>query len=553
MGYATWVVEPLSSSPEGTTMRLDSLIREIHRRSVWQVLGIYAVVAWIILQLAEILQGFIGLPAWFGPAAVVVVLLGFPVFLITTVTQGGWKKPDPHRSRFQDSADGGDESLSSWRPLQRRPFWDLLGAVFSWRNAFAGGFVMAALLGIATAGFSGLMSAGIGPLGSRAAQDSEAGAPGRSAGYSVRDSAGITIVQNTDPAWGEGEEWTLSSEPRLTIGQVDGPDEYTFYRANSAIRLEDGRILVTNAGSQELRYYDAEGRFLHQVGGDGEGPGELRSIGPVERFGPDSLALFDYRLLRYSVLSRDGAFGRVFQLKGEERRTPFPDGIFEDGSILASVSLRPGGRDTPPGLSREEMTFMRMSSEGTFQDSLTTLSGIELFRADTDDGVRSLSRPYGLHYQVVTHGNSWVYGGTDSHEYLEFGRDGTLLRIVRADIERRAVPREVVEDTERQYREMPNQRAAELWASIPWPERLPAYDQFRMALDGNLWVMDYSVLDEPTRFSVFDPSGRWLGRLDLPEGGQVTEIGADYLLGIWIDELEVQTIRMYALNKPGGG
>jgi len=96
-------------------------------------------------------------------------------------------------------------------------------------------------------------------------------------------------------------------------------------RANSAIRLEDGRVLVTNAGSQELRYYDAEGRFLHQVGGDGEGPGEFRSIGPVERFGPDSLALFDYRLLRYTVLDRDGAFGRIFRLIEGERRTPRAD------------------------------------------------------------------------------------------------------------------------------------------------------------------------------------------------------------------------------------
>jgi len=57
----------------------------------------------------------------------------------------------------------------------------------------------------------------------------------------------------------------------------------------------------------------------------------------------------------------------------------------------------------------------------------------------------------------------------------------------------------------------------------------------------------------PTRFSLFDPSGRWLGRLELPTGGGVTEIGADYLMGIWIDELEVQTIRMYGLKKPERG
>ena len=52
-------------------MWLGSLIGELHRRSVWQVLGSYAVVAWIILQLAEVLEGLIGLPFWFGRAIVV--------------------------------------------------------------------------------------------------------------------------------------------------------------------------------------------------------------------------------------------------------------------------------------------------------------------------------------------------------------------------------------------------------------------------------------------------------------------------------------------------
>jgi tetratricopeptide (TPR) repeat protein len=147
-------------------MWLRRLIDEIHRRSVWQVLGSYAVVAWIILQLAKTLEGLIGLPFWFGPATVVVVLLGFPVLLITTLTQGGFKKEDLLESGYQDSADGGDASLSSWAPLEARPIRDALNYVFTWRNALAGGVVMAVLLGIGTAGYSGSRSLGIGPWGS---------------------------------------------------------------------------------------------------------------------------------------------------------------------------------------------------------------------------------------------------------------------------------------------------------------------------------------------------------------------------------------------------
>ena len=43
--------------------RLRSLIQEIHRRSLWQVLGIYLVGAWVPLQGVEALVSVLGLPS----------------------------------------------------------------------------------------------------------------------------------------------------------------------------------------------------------------------------------------------------------------------------------------------------------------------------------------------------------------------------------------------------------------------------------------------------------------------------------------------------------
>jgi len=129
-------------------MRLGDLIRELHRRSVWQVLAVYAVVGWILLLLAEMVEGLLGFPPWFGPASTVVVLLGFPVLLATTLIQGGFKKEDLFSSGFRDSASGGDDSLSSWRSLEREPFREALRSLFSWRNAVAGGIIMIVVLGI---------------------------------------------------------------------------------------------------------------------------------------------------------------------------------------------------------------------------------------------------------------------------------------------------------------------------------------------------------------------------------------------------------------------
>ena len=46
--------------------------------------------------------------------------------------------------------------------------------------------------------------------------------PEPSSTYTMRDSAGIKIVESSGPAWGPGEAWRLSQEPVLTIGVEEG-------------------------------------------------------------------------------------------------------------------------------------------------------------------------------------------------------------------------------------------------------------------------------------------------------------------------------------------
>ena len=112
------------------------------------------------------------------------------------------------------------------------------------------------------------------------------------------------------------------------------------------------------------------------------------------------------------------------------------------------------------------------------------------------------------------------------------------------------MPEAVLEEAQRRYREMPNRRAGERWASIPFPELVPAFDQVLMDLDGHLWMREYQLNENPLRVLVFGNAGRWLGTVQLPEGGQITDVGSDYVLGVWTDALGIETVRMYGLAKP---
>src|SRR5210317_110923 len=85
--------------PAGRAMsRLKRLIQEIHRRSLWQVLGIYLVGAWVAFQGIEALVSGLGLPEWVPGVALVLLIVGLPIVLATAFVQegvgGGEAPPD---------------------------------------------------------------------------------------------------------------------------------------------------------------------------------------------------------------------------------------------------------------------------------------------------------------------------------------------------------------------------------------------------------------------------------------------------------------------------
>ena len=58
------------------------LSAELKRRSVYPVIGAYAVIAFILLQIGEITFGPLGLPNWVMVGLIVVVIVGFPIAVV---------------------------------------------------------------------------------------------------------------------------------------------------------------------------------------------------------------------------------------------------------------------------------------------------------------------------------------------------------------------------------------------------------------------------------------------------------------------------------------
>ena len=78
---------------------------------------------------------------------------------------------------------------------------------------------------------------------------------------------------------------------------------------------------------------------------------------------------------------------------------------------------------------------------------------------------------------------------------------------------------------------------------MPTPDRMPAFLGLDADLLGFLWVEEYRVPGVEARLTtIFDPDGRMVGSVVLPNRLRVEEIGADYLLGRASDDLGVEPI-----------
>jgi hypothetical protein len=369
-------------------------------------------------------------------------------------------------------------------------------------------------------------------------------------GVTVRDSAGVVIVENETPAWRDGDGWSISTEPVLSIGVEDGPEEYQFFRARSALSLPDGSIAVGNVGSHEIRFYDSSGKFLKATGQEGGGPGEFSRMGRIWRFGRDSIAVYDYGQARLSVFSHAGQFGRTARLSADcGEGSTHAIGRLGDARILARSYVY-GEMAGQPGAKRYDMAYCLHSLDGEVIDTVGLFPAEEFYQANGADNFRfSAPLAYGRSTQFAVAEDRWYIGSTDSYEIDVYSSSGTLDRIIRRLVANRPISAEVAERSRQRTLEMLKRMGGRIEAPAPLPETMPAYRSLLADLEGNLWVQEFRLSEEAPEWSVFDSEGRYLGLVEIPADGTVTEIGSDYVLGVWRDELDTERVMKYELRK----
>jgi hypothetical protein len=388
-----------------------------------------------------------------------------------------------------------------------------------------------------------------------------------------RDSAGIAIIESSESLWPEDSTWTLSDEPLVRIGTVEGDLPYLFSDVEGVLLRPDGGLIVADRGSSEVRYFDSNGGHEYSVGRPGEGPGEFSYIRGMGYCGADSLFVFEIDH-EFKVFTAEGEYvrqARPFDTQTVDRR-PYQLRCGESGYYVAVgweprvASGQPSAAPRPTGFYRAEAPVWILAPNHIVESGiasiehaqLTLVSEIGTFLSSERIGTANGSgpHPFGRSLQLAVAENGILLGTGESSEIRQYSFEGSLERIIRwpaTDLmigseDLAAYRTAELEAVGANLRPAMERRLAEM----PLPPAFPAYTRIEVDAHENVWVSEFAKPSKPdASWLVLDRRGEFLGRVRVPLNLEITDIGSDRLAGIQRDDLGVERVVVYELRKPG--
>lgn len=372
----------------------------------------------------------------------------------------------------------------------------------------------------------------------------------------ARDSAGIRVVDNREPEWSPEEAWRLG-DPVLDLGGPDAAGPTAFQWVTTAFFTESG-VLVVVESAGDIKLFGGDGHPLRTIGGNGDGPGEFRMVAGAGLVG-DSVWVYDYSHRRLTYLGLDGGLGSVHSLEGQDLPL-MPVGRLGDGFLLAGT-YQPGAASAAGrlGLRRDTVDYRVFGARGERGDAIARLAAREYVVGEEDGRLTMATPPFAHHAQDATRTGEWVHG-SESRRGLEVrAPDGALRTLIRwpgADLTlgESAVRAEI----ERRVAQLAGDPAGNrrFLTELDHPAMRPAHGAVSLGPEERIWVATAPGIDadgtpfETPGWHVFGPDGRWLGTVSGPERFRITQVGADRVVGVWQDALDVEHVQVRPLLRP---
>lgn len=386
--------------------------------------------------------------------------------------------------------------------------------------------------------------------------------PGPPASFSVRDSSGVRIVESHRPGWNAEGGVVVSSEPILQIGERDGEETLQFFNVTGGLRFSDGRIAILNSGSKTVRVFGADGGLMAEFGGSGDGPGEFRTMGAIHRLPGDTLLIWDGRRPGFSLFTASGEFVRSERLTppGTEQLSGVEP--LSDGRLVVTTYASPltQAGDRGVGIHRDSAPLFLFSQSGELLDTIGIFPSAETAIMEVAGQTFVGAAPFPKNTFIGVNRESIFVGTANTMEVSVLRPDGmvkAMFRYPEVDLHVSQEDRDwyAARMTEMASTPQEAQMLGPVLGALVFPATRAAFSDLRVDPTGMVWLRTgrhFPPKAPSNEWTGFSREGVLLGTLSLPERLEVLEFGEDYVLGVWKDEMDVEYVRLYALQDPAG-
>jgi hypothetical protein len=371
--------------------------------------------------------------------------------------------------------------------------------------------------------------------------------------------------------------------PEIRIGSVDGADEYVFGDIAEIAVARDGSVYVFDRQVPALRQYDANGKYVRTLGAKGSGPGEYRSGGGLAIHPDGRILLWDTGNWRVNVYSSAGASLTSWLT---------PSGATGNATMMTARSLvidtagavyfrKPNFMMRRTGNSADQ--WVRLRADGAVLDTIPvpqSPSPQAEISARTATVGQSANVPFAPRFLTALSPMGYFVTALPAAYAFEILDSGRAVSSIRRPLTLTPVS-DAERDSARKAIEanMRNVDPVWTWNGPPIPRTKAAFTSIAIGADGRIWIPLVPEVSpragavqgggggaarigggpppgaaprpapkpRPALYDVFEPTGTYLGQVEVPARVSSVFRRGDYVWGVEYDEDDVPYVRRFRI------
>jgi len=338
-------------------------------------------------------------------------------------------------------------------------------------------------------------------------------------GFKVEEVDGVIVVSNPKhPIPDIGLKKRIIFKEELSIGVIEGDENYMFGDRISFNTDKEGNFYVSDLHNKRILKYDPQGKYLLTIGRAGQGPGEFESLSIAQFDKDNNLYVTDRRSKRISFFDNTGKLFKEISIPAMFDAIS----INKEDFILAKKfeRIREGGIAKGLekfGLFDKKLNPITILKENKLEPFISIMGGDinKQIKSYANSISKTAFQPHLIY--SITDKDFIYFGYPREYEINICSPEGKLMKKIRRDYEPIPVNKKDRAAVIKRYndnpvfaRRFPEEIRRKIFDALNLRKYKPAYQTFTLMENGWLCIIVDSIENEYSIFDLFDQEGRYI-------------------------------------------